>query len=184
LPTAGSTLKVIEPLTGETMPLGERGEIAVKGPTLMLGYCGIPLDQSVDEEGFLRTGDGGWIDAEGRLFWEGRLNDIIKTGGANVSPLEIDAVIREHRGVKVSQTVGVPDELLGELVVGCIVPHEGVTLTEEEIKSFAKEKLASYKVPRRVLFFDEKELETTGSAKIKTAELRKLASDRLATEGA
>ncbi|MBW8754615.1 MAG: AMP-binding protein [Sphingomonadales bacterium] len=182
IPTAGSTVKIVEPLTGETVPLGERGEIAVKGPTLMLGYVGIPLDQSLDDEGFLRTNDGGYIDAEGRLFWEGRLNDIIKTGGANVSPLEIDAVIREHRGVKLTQTVGVPDELLGELVVACIVPHQGVTLSEDEIKGFAKEKLASYKVPRRVLFFAEKQLETTGSAKVKTAELRKLASDRLQEE--
>ncbi len=100
VPTAGSTLKIVDPLTGATMPLGERGEIAVKGPTLMLGYLGIPLDQSLDEDGFLRIGDGGYIDAEGRLFWEGRLNDIIKTGGANVSPLEIDEVIRELPGGK------------------------------------------------------------------------------------
>ena len=183
-PTAGSTIKVVDPLTGATMPLGERGEIAVKGPTLMLGYLGIPLDQSLDAEGFLRTSDGGYLDAEGRLFWEGRLNDIIKTGGANVSPLEIDAVIREHPGVKLTQTVGVPDHLLGELVVGCIVPHEGASLSEDEIRNFAKEKLASYKVPRRVLFFAENELETTGSSKIKTAELRKLAADRLASEAA
>jgi fatty-acyl-CoA synthase len=181
-PTAGSTLKVVEPMTGETMPLGERGEIAVKGPTLMLGYVGIPLDESLDVDGFLRTGDGGFIDEQGRLHWEGRLNDIIKTGGANVSPLEIDAVIREFDGVKVSQTVGVPDELLGELVVACIVPHDGVRLDEGGIKDFAKQKLASYKVPRRVLFFEEDELKTTGSAKIKTADLRKLAAERLAEE--
>ena len=74
------------------------------------------------------------FELDGRLFWEGRLNDIIKTGGANVSPLEIDAVIRDHPGVKLTQTVGIPDELLGELVVGCIVPHEGVILSEDEIK--------------------------------------------------
>ncbi|MBV1686844.1 acyl--CoA ligase [Novosphingobium sp. G106] len=178
-PTAGSTVKIVDPLTGETMPLGEEGEIAVKGPTLMLGYVGIPLDQSLDDEGFLRTSDGGYLDAEGRLFWKGRLNDIIKTGGANVSPLEIDAVIRDHRGVKLTQTVGVPDELLGELVVACIVAREGVTLTEDEIKAFAKEKLAAYKVPRRVLFFAESDFATTGSSKIKTADLRKLAGDRL-----
>ena len=166
------------------MPVGERGEIAVKGPTLMLGYVGIPLDQSLDDEGFFRTNDGGYLDAEGRLFWEGRLNDIIKTGGANVSPLEIDAVIRGCPGVKVSQTVGVPDELLGELVVACIVPLEGATVDEGLIRAHAREKLASYKVPRRVLFFAEDELETTGSAKIKTAELRKLAAERLAAETA
>lgn len=182
IPTAGSTIKIVEPMTGETMPLGERGEVAVKGPTLMLGYLGIPLDESLDVDGFLRTGDGGYIDEQGRLFWEGRLNDIIKTGGANVSPLEIDAVIRECEGVKVSQTVGVPDELLGEMVVACIVPHDGVKLDESAIKNFAKQTLASYKVPRRVLFFNEDELATTGSAKIKTADLRKLAAERLASE--
>ncbi len=183
IPTAGSTVKIVDPLTGATMPLGERGEIAVKGPTLMLGYLGIPLDQSLDEDGFLRCSDGGYIDEQGRLFWEGRLNDIIKTGGANVSPLEIDAVIREYPGVKLSQTVGVPDELLGEMVVGCIVLHADKSLDEATIKSFAKEKLASYKVPRRVLFFAEDELKTTGSAKIKTDELRKLAAGRLAAGG-
>jgi len=183
IPTAGSTIKIVDPLTGATMPLGERGEIAVKGPTLMLGYLGIPLDQSLDEDGFLRCSDGGYIDEQGRLYWEGRLNDIIKTGGANVSPLEIDAVIRECPGVKLSQTVGVPDHLLGEMVVGCIVAHTGASLDEAAIKGFAKEKLASYKVPRRVLFFAEDELKTTGSAKIKTDELRKLAAERLAAEG-
>ncbi len=182
VPTAGSTIKIVDPLSGAIMPIGGRGEIAVKGPTVMLGYIGIPLDQSFNGDGFLRTGDGGYIDEQGRLFWEGRLNDIIKTGGANVSPIEVDEVIRKCPGVKVSQTVGVPDDLLGELVVACIVPADGVILTEDAIRSFAKATLSSYKVPRRVLFFTEDELATTGTAKIKTAELRQLASDRLAAE--
>lgn len=179
VPTHGTTFKIVDPLTGQIVPLGERGEIAVKGPTLMLGYLGIPLDETLDDEGFFRTGDGGYFDEEGRLHWEGRLNDIIKTGGANVSPLEIDDVIRKHPGVKVSQTVGVPDELLGELVVTCIVRHEGATVEEEEIRDFAKEKLASYKVPRRVVFFSEDELELTGSSKIKVADLRELVKKRI-----
>ena len=94
-------------------------------------------------------------------------------------------MIRDHRGVKLTQTVGIPGELLGELVVACITPHRGVTLSEDEVRAVARDKLASYKAPRRVLFFAEAEIETTGSAKIKTAELRKLASDRLAaTTGA
>ena len=184
LPTAGSTIKIVDPLSGETMPLGERGEIAIKGPTLMLGYIGIPLDETLDEEGYFRTNDGGYIDEQGRLFWEGRLNDIIKTGGANVSPLEIDAVIREHPEIKISQTVGVPDELLGEVVVTCVVLADGVTLDAETVRSFAKEKLASFKVPRKVLFVEEEDLKTTGSAKIKTADLRKLAAERLEAEKA
>jgi acyl-CoA synthetase (AMP-forming)/AMP-acid ligase II len=148
----------------------------------MLGYLGVPLDETLDEEGYFRTGDGGYLDAEGRLFWEGRLNDIIKTGGANVSPVEIDELIRTCPGVKVAQTVGVPDEALGELVVTCIVLHEGVHLDEESVRRFAREKLASYKVPRRVLSFAEDDLQLTGSAKLKTADMRELAEQRLACE--
>jgi fatty-acyl-CoA synthase len=180
LPTAGTAIRIVDPLTGQTMALGERGEITVKGPTLMLGYLGVPLDETLDDEGYLRTGDGGFLDDQGRLFWEGRLNDIIKTGGANVSPLEVDAVIREYPGVKVSQTVGIPDELLGERVIACVVAHENTALEESAIRAFAKQQLASYKVPRHILFFEDAELKTTGSAKIITDELRKLAAARLA----
>ncbi|MFT5481846.1 MAG: fatty-acyl-CoA synthase [Halieaceae bacterium] len=184
VPAAGNSLKIVEPLSGQTVPLGERGEIAIKGPTLMLGYLGIPLDETVDNEGFLHTGDGGFLDDEGRLHWEGRLNDIIKTGGANVSPVEIDAVIAKCPGVKVIKTVGIPDELLGELVVACIVPQAGASLTPDTVRNFAKAQLASYKIPRRVLFFEESELELTGSAKVKISGLRDLAAKRLEnTEG-
>jgi acyl-CoA synthetase (AMP-forming)/AMP-acid ligase II len=159
---------------------GTPGEIAVKGPTLMLGYLGVPLDVTLDEEGFFRTGDSGYIDAEGRLFWEGRLNDIIKTGGANVSPVEIDIVLSRCPGVKISQTVGVPDDLLGELVVACIVPHANARLDAETVKRFARQVLAAYKVPRRVLFCTDADLKLTGSAKIKAADLREFARQRLA----
>jgi fatty-acyl-CoA synthase len=180
----GNTIKIVDPLTGETVPRGERGEIAVKGPTLMLGYLGIPLDESLDAEGFFRTNDGGYIDERGRLVWEGRLNDIIKTGGANVSPIEVDGVAATCPGVKLSRTVGVPHETLGEIVVSCVVPFEGVTLAEETVRSYLKERLASYKVPRRVLFVSEAELSLTGSAKVKLDALRELAAKRLAAEQA
>ena len=107
------------------------------------------------------------------------MNDIIKTGGANVSPVEIDAILIQCPGVRLVQTVGVPDDLLGELVVACIVLQDGASLDEEAVRNFAKEKIASYKVPRRVLFFAEKQFSTTGSAKVKTAQMRKLAAERL-----
>ncbi|WP_417621291.1 class I adenylate-forming enzyme family protein [Parasphingorhabdus sp.] len=181
-PCPGNIFKIVAPLTGETVPMGERGEICVKGPTMMLGYIGIPLDETLDDEGYLRTGDGGWFDDQGRLHWEGRLNDIIKTGGANVSPLEIDAVLKKNSGIKAVQTVGIPHDTLGEIVVTCIVPHEGAKLDQSAVQSFAKEKLASYKVPRRVLFFAEEDLQLTGSAKIKAADVKKLAAERLAGE--
>ena len=148
----------------------------------MLNYVGIPMDDVLDDEGFFRTGDGGFFDEQGRLHWEGRINDIIKTGGANVSPVEIDLVLAKCPGVKVTKTVGVPDELLGEIVVSCIVPIDGAEISEEQVRAFAKEKLAAFKVPRRVLFFAEDEIETTGSAKVKAKELIELATQRLAAE--
>ena len=181
-PTPGASVKIVNPFTGKTLNIGEHGEIAVKGPTLMLGYLGIPLDETLDDEGFFHTSDGGYLDKNGRLFWEGRLNDIIKTGGVNVSPLEIDAVIRACPGVKINQTIGVPDDLLGEMVVTCVVPQEGQALTADDIRDFTKLTLASYKVPRGVLFFSEDELSTTGSAKIKTADLRCKVEKRLRAE--
>ena len=124
----GVTLKITDPLTGSVVPRGRAGEISVKGPTLMLGYIGTPLDETLDAEGFFPTGDGGYLDDAGRLYWQGRLTDIIKTGGANVSPREVDETLIAHSGVKVAQTVGVPHQTLGEVVVSCVVPHDGVML--------------------------------------------------------
>jgi acyl-CoA synthetase (AMP-forming)/AMP-acid ligase II len=178
-PQPGMTFKIVDPLSGKIMPLSEEGEIAVKGPTLMLGYLGIPLDETLDEQGFLRTGDGGYLDGEGRLFWKGRLNDIIKTGGANVSPREIDANLLENPAIKLCQTVGIPHDTLGEMVVSCIVPQEGESLSPETVTAYLKERLASYKVPREVLLVDESDLQTTGTAKIKTTELRDTVMKRL-----
>jgi fatty-acyl-CoA synthase len=183
-PLPGNSLKIVDPLTGIVVPIGARGEIAVKGPTLMLGYLGTPIDQTLDDEGYFRTGDGGYVDTEARLYWEGRLNDIIKTGGANVSPVEIDSLIKDCPGVKVCQTLGVAHETLGELVVTCIVRHDGATLDEETVRAFAKEKLASYKVPRRVLFFDEADFSLTGSAKVKVSDLRDVVARALSAEAA
>jgi fatty-acyl-CoA synthase len=178
-PLPGNTVKIVDPLTGAVPPRGARGEIAVKGPTLMIGYIGMTADEVFDEEGFFHTGDGGYLDAAGRLFWEGRLTDIIKTGGANVSPLEIEAVLADCPGIKLARIVGVPHDTLGEIVVACVVPHEGAALEEAAIRDFARARLASYKIPRRVLLFGEDEISLTGSAKTRSSELRKLATERL-----
>ena len=119
----------------------------------MLGYIGTPLDETLDSEGFFATGDGGYLDDAGRLYWQGRLTDIIKTGGANVSPREVDEALIAHSGVKVAQTVGVPHQTLGEVVVSCVVPHDEVSLDIQQLLAFLRRRLASYKVPRHVLFF-------------------------------
>jgi fatty-acyl-CoA synthase len=181
-PLPGNTLKIVDPMTGKVVPVGGRGEIAVKGPTLMMGYIGKPLDETLDDEGFFHTGDGGYVDAAGRLFWEGRLNDIIKTGGANVSPLEIDEALGKYPGVRQAQTVGVPHDTLGEMVVACVMPQAGAVLDEAAVTEHLRQRLASYKTPRRILFFAEDEWPVTGSGKVKAQTLRDLAARRLAPE--
>ena len=179
----GVTLKIADPLTGDIVPRGQAGEICVKGPTLMLGYIGTPLDETLDSAGFFPTGDGGYLDDDGRLYWQGRLTDIIKTGGANVSPREVDEALMAQSGVKVAQTVGVPHHTLGEVVVSCVVPHDDVIVDTAALLAFLRQRLASYKVPRHVLFFREDEVAVTGNAKIKAGQLRELAVKRLAEQG-
>jgi fatty-acyl-CoA synthase len=179
-PMGGNIIRIVDPLTGKVLGINETGEIAVKGPTLMLGYLRVAPEEVFDEEGFFHTGDGGYIDEKGRLHWHGRLNDIIKTGGANVSPQEIDLVIGKCPGVKIVATVGVPHETLGELVVSCIVREPDSRLDEAAVRAFAAKSLSSYKVPRRVLFIQEGEIALSGSNKVKTAELRELVAKRLA----
>ena len=176
----GMRLKIVDPVTGIVVPRGERGEICVKGPTLMLGYVGVPLDETLDPDGFFPTGDGGYIGDGGRLYWEGRLTEIIKTGGANVSPLEVDTVLAGYPGVKTCKTVGVDHETLGEVVVACVVAHDGVRLDGEQIRTYLRERLASYKVPRHVLFFPADVIEQTGTGKMKTGDFKQLAAQRLA----
>lgn len=178
-PLPGNTLKIVDPLTGRVLPLGEKGEMCIKGPTLMSGYLGKSPEECFDAEGFFCTGDSGRVDAQGRFFWDGRLTDMIKTGGANVAPVEVDDVIAKVPGVKRTQTVGVPDDLLGEMVVSCVVPLDGVTLDEAAIIAAVKAEIASFKAPRRVLFFTDEDYALTGNEKIKAADLRVLAQKSL-----
>ncbi|MFP5307269.1 MAG: class I adenylate-forming enzyme family protein [Gammaproteobacteria bacterium] len=178
-PLPGNTLKIVDPLSGEVVPRGTRGEICIRGPTLMLGYIGKAVEETLDDEGYYRTGDGGYVDEVGRLYWEGRLTEVIKTGGANVSPLEIDAALALCPGVRRAQTVGVPHDTLGEIVVSCLVPHDGTALDEDSVRAFLKERLASFKVPRHVLVLSDDEIPVTGNGKVKIAELRELAARRL-----
>lgn len=179
----GNHLRIIDPESGDILPLGETGEIIIKGPTLTTGYLKTPPEDIFDAEGFFHTGDAGYLTPEGHLCWKGRLSDIIKTGGANVSPTEIDAVLVEHPAIQSVFTVGVPHATLGEIIVSCVVLKEGKPLDEDSLRSFAKERLASYKIPRKVLFFSESELPMTGSSKIQRPQLRALAVSRLQSNG-
>lgn len=175
----GNCVRIVDPGTGAALPAGAEGEIAVRGPTLMLGYVGVPAAATFDADGFFRTGDAGWVDEAGRLHWTGRADELIKTGGANVSPVEIEEALVRHPGLKAAVAVGVPDPLLGEVVVVCAVRHEGATVDEDDVRGFLRGRVASYKIPRHVLFVDEADLSFTGNRKIRARELRRLAAARL-----
>jgi acyl-CoA synthetase (AMP-forming)/AMP-acid ligase II len=183
-PLSGMQLKIVDPQTGEPLPDGSAGEIAVKGATLMHGYYKVLPEHTFDGAGYFRTQDGGSLDAEGYLHWTGRLSNLIKTGGANVSPVEIQVTLEKHPGVKVGVAVGIGHPTLGEAIVLCAVPVEGASLDEQEIRSFLRERLAAYKVPRRVLFFRESELSYTANRKIQVEPLAASALAKLEAEGA
>jgi acyl-CoA synthetase (AMP-forming)/AMP-acid ligase II len=180
----GMELCIVHPETGEPLPTGEPGEVALRGVTLMRGYYKVLPEHVFDPSGFFRTQDGGWLDAEGRLHWTGRLGNLIKAGGANVSPVEIQELLESHTEVRVGIAVGVPHPTLGEVVVLCAVRTEGSELQEAVLRAWLRARLSSYKVPRRVLFFAPEDLSYTGNQKVQAGPLREAARVRLEEEGA
>ena len=177
----GNLVRIVDRDDGSALPVDAIGEITVKGTTLMLGYVKKLPEECFDEDGFFHTGDAGFVDAEGYLHWTGRMTEMIKTGGANVSPVELEETLLRHPGLKAALTIGVPDEKLGEMVVLCAVAHDGVSVDEDDVRGFLRGRVATYKIPRRVLFFEEDELSLTGNAKIRSDALRKLALQRLSS---
>ncbi len=178
----GNAIRIVDPATGAALPSGEQGEIAVAGASLMKGYVKVPREETFDADGFFHTGDAGWIDDDGYLHWTGRTSDMIKTGGANVSPVEIEMELLHHPSLKAAGAVGVPHPTLGQMVVVVAVPQEGAPVDEDGVRGFLRGRIASYKIPRRVLFVDESALTLTGNQKIKPEDLRALAAERLAAE--
>lgn len=181
-PLPGMELRIVDPGSGAPLPPGQPGEIAVRGVTLMRGYHKVAPERVLDSEGWLRTRDGGSLGEEGELRWSGRLSNLVKTGGANVSPLEVESALAAHPGLRAALAVGVPHPTLGEALVLCAVPAEGAEPDEDAVRSFLRTKLAAYKVPRRVLFFRPDELSFTGNQKIQPGPLREAALRRLADD--
>jgi acyl-CoA synthetase (AMP-forming)/AMP-acid ligase II len=176
----GTRLRVVDPDTGAALGPEQDGELAVAGETLMLRYLGAEPEDCFDADGFLHTGDAGRVDAEGIVHWSGRRTEMIKTGGANVSPAEIEVALRACPAVKLSRVVGVPDERLGQVVAACVVRRHGAAIDEDGIRAFLRERVATYKVPRHVLFFAEGELPmTAGRTKVRDEGLVALVRDRL-----
>jgi len=158
----------------------EEGELIVRGPTLMEHYIKRTRAESFDPDGFYHTGDLGSYDDDGCVYFGGRLTEMIKTGGANVSPVEIETALLYHAGLKAAVAVGIPHETLGEMVVVCAVAHDGAIVEERDVQEFLRGRVASYKIPRRVVFVSESDLEQTANAKIRVDALRALVAERLA----
>ena len=154
-PAAGPEVSVMDD-AGELLPIGSVGEVVIRGPNVTLGYENNPTaNTEAYTNGWFRTGDQGVMDNDGYLTITGRLKEIINRGGEKISPREIDDVLMDHSAVQQVVTFAMPHDKLGEEVAAAIVLREGTEATEREIRSFASERLANFKVPRKVLFLDE-----------------------------
>ena len=174
VPLPNTDLKIVDLETGtKELPVGVAGEICIKGPQLMTGYYKKPEEtKNALRDGWLYTGDIGFMDEDGHLTLVDRKKDMIVAGGYNIYPKEIDEVLFGHPKILEACAVGVPDEYRGETVKAFIVVRPGETLTAEEVIEYCRERLALYKVPRRIAFMDA--LPKSAVGKILRRELRAL----------
>ncbi|SIO72444.1 fatty-acyl-CoA synthase [Burkholderia sp. GAS332] len=174
-PHPGIEIRTVSTESNAVQPANEPGEIQVRGWSVMKGYYNKPKEtaQAFSEDGWLRTGDLGVIDAAGRLRMLGRLKDVFRVGGENVAPAEVEETLFAHPAVQLAQVVGVPDPRLGEVAAAFIVLRPGTSATDEELIAWCKGRCANFKVPRYlrvVASFDE--IGMTGSAKVQKNKLR------------
>ena len=160
----GNELRVVDPDTGAVLGPNEDGELAIKGPTLMQHYLGRSTATSASTPTASSTpATPASSTPTAYVHFTGRRTEMIKTGGANVSPAELEVQLRACPPVKLARIVGVPDARLDQLVVACITLKDGADATEDDIQAFLRERVAAYKVPKRVLFFADGEIPMTGS---------------------
>lgn len=173
---------ILGPRKNQFMEAGEQGEVCVRGYVVMKEYYKDPEAtlKAVDENGWLHTGDKGYLDEDGNLVLTGRIKEFIIRGGENISPVEIEAVFADDPRVRECKAVGVPDEHYGEEIAICIVRQEGEELTEEEVRETYEKTLAHFKVPRYICFFQDLPKGTSG--KVYTGYLRRIAARALDLE--
>jgi fatty-acyl-CoA synthase len=166
-PLVGVDQRIVDPETGKVLPSGEVGEIRVKG-YVTSGYYKDPerTAEAFDENGYFRTGDFGCLDADGYLHFRGRIKEMVKTGGINVAPIEVEEVLMSHPAVQAAFVTGVPDPVQDELLAAVIVRKNGAALSEREVSEYCRKVLAAYKVPRLIRFVAEEELPLTTTGKV------------------
>jgi acyl-CoA synthetase (AMP-forming)/AMP-acid ligase II len=171
--------KIVSPETGETLGAGEFGEICVRGYSLLQGLYKLEREETFDADGFYHTGDGGHFDAGGVLYFKGRLGDMIKTGGANVTPSEVEAVLTNFPEVKAAYVVGIPDPERGQNVAASVVLESGATADPRELRTRLKRELSAYKVPRHLFVDEDGSLPFTDTGKIDKRRLERLLAKRI-----
>ena len=176
VPLPGCAVRIVDADTGAERPTGTPGEIVVRGYPLMLGYYGKPVEtaRAIDQDGWFHTGDMGVLRADGHLHFVGRYKDMLKVGGENVDPMEVEAFLMGHPAIKGAAVVGRPDPRLSEVAVAFVQLAPGRTLSEEEVIAHCRGHLASFKIPRHVAFVDEFPMTSTG--KIQKVVLREWAA--------
>jgi fatty-acyl-CoA synthase len=183
LPLPGMTIRAVDPVTRQPLVQGETGELAVRG-RITPGYYRAPElnAEAFDRDGFFLTGDLGSIEADGRVRFRGRLKEMIKTGGVNVAPLEVEHVLLQHPDVVQAYVVGVPDKLKGEAVAAAIELRPGAATETAELVAFCRERLASYKVPTTLALRTAAEFPRTATGKIHKPGLRQELSSQTGSE--
>ncbi|MDN5914879.1 MAG: acyl--CoA ligase [Pseudonocardia sp.] len=173
-PVSGVEVRIIDPETGEDAPPHTIGEILIRGYLQMDGYYRDPerTAATIDDEGWLHSGDLYRMDDAGRISFEGRLKDMLKVGGENVPAIEVEAFLCTHPHIRVAEVVGMPDDLLDEVPVAFIEIEQGVALDADEIITWCRGKIASFKVPRAVHFKTASEWPMSAT-KINKVDLRK-----------
>jgi len=170
--------KIIDPETGKTLGPNAQGELLVRGYNLMQGLYKVEREDTFDKDGFYHTDDGCYLNEEGVLFFKGRIGEMIKTGGANVTPREVEVLIDSQPEVQASFVVGLPDPVRGQNVAAVVVLNAGAKIDAETLKARLKEELSAYKVPKYFFFKDKSALPFTDSGKI----LKKKLVELLMTE--
>jgi fatty-acyl-CoA synthase len=181
-PLPGYEFKVIDPTTGQALPPGVMGELCTRGYAVMQGYYKKPEEtaKAIDPDRWLHTGDMAIMHDDGMVRFLGRYKEMLKVGGENVDPVEVEALLLQHPAVNQVKIVGVPDIRLGEVGAACVVLNPGVHVTAVDLIEFCRGMLASFKIPRHVLFV--KEFPMTSSGKVQKFRLREVAMDELKIE--
>ncbi len=171
-PLIGTSVRIADE-HGRELPAGETGEILMRGPQMMKSYWNLPeASAATIRNGWLHTGDVGWLDDEGYLYVQDRLKDMIISGGENVYSREVENVLYEHPAVMDAAVIGLPDDTYGEAVTAVLVLHEGCSLVHEELKAYCRGKLGGYKIPRQLRLVDQ--LPRNASGKVLKNTLREI----------